>query len=419
MMRKDRRPPRIAYLTGRYPAVSHTFVLREVQALRALGVGIDSFSIWRSGPEQLLSGAEVAENEGTYAMLPPSIRDYARSHLAAFLAHPLGYLRHLVGALRLSAAGSRGKFLALTWFLESIVLWRECLRREIRHIHVHMNGTAPAVALLTARFGNLDRREHWTFSMHVHGPAEFYDVVGDRLAEKVKEALFVVCISDFARSQLMVLLGESEWSKLEVVHCGVRTDGLPRMRSASVNGREPMVLSVGRLVSVKGQALMVEAVAELARRGEQAQMTIVGEGPNRPTLERLIADAGLSGRVELPGAIGQDGIMDYYSRADVFCLSSFAEGVPIVLMEAMAFGLPVVAPRIMGISELVDEGVNGVLVRPGRADELASALEKLIRDPNLRVRMGRAGREKVEEQFNLARSAEQLRDIFAERLEAG
>lgn len=414
---------RIAYLTGRYPAISHTFVLREVRALRELGVEIDTFSIWRSGADQLLSPTDVAENERTYAFLPASARDYARAHLLALAESPEGYFRHLVDALRLGTAGLRGKGLGLSWFSESIVLWQRCRERDIRHTHVHLNGTAPSVALLAARFGNRVRdrgRESarpWTWSLTVHGPAEFYDVARERLPEKVTEASFVISISDFARSQLMVHVEEAEWSKIEVVHCGVRPADFPALQRSREDG-EINLLSVGRLAPMKGQALLVEAVAELARRGVPARLTVVGEGPKREVIERLVEDLGVADRVVLAGAVGQDAIPGYYAEADVFCLSSFAEGVPVVLMEAMASSLPVVAPRLMGIGELVDDGVSGLLVRPGRADELAAALETLTRDPDLRRRMGDAGRRKVAEEFDLDRSARQLRDIFAARIPA-
>jgi glycosyltransferase involved in cell wall biosynthesis len=404
--------PRIAYLTGRYPAISHTFVLREVEALRALGVDIASFSIWRTEPGELLAQADRAEQARTFALLPPSLRAYARAHLLALRLRAGAYLRHLPDALRLGPPGVRGKLLACSWFLESVVLWYECRRRDIRHIHVHLNGTAPAVAMLAARLANhVSGERDQTWSMTVHGPAEFYDVKGERLAAKVRDASFVVCISDFARSQVMTLVDETEWDKLFVIHCGVPRDAF-LSRAPEGNGREASILSVGRLASAKGQAVLVDAVAELAARNVPARLKLVGDGPKRPVLERLIADRGVASRFELVGAVGADEILGYYANADVFCLSSLAEGVPVVLMEAMAAGLPVVAPRIMGISELVEDGVSGLLVAPGRPDQLASALERLVADPELRAQLGQSGREKVAAEFGLERSAGQLRDLF-------
>jgi glycosyltransferase involved in cell wall biosynthesis len=406
-------PPRVAYLTGRYPAISHTFVLREIEALRALGVDIASFSIWRTEPSELLAPADRIEHARTFALLPPSFGAYAPAHMAALRARFGGYLRHFRDTLRLGSPGVRGKLLAFSWFLESIVLWHECRRRDIRHVHVHLNGTAPAVAMLAVRFANrVSGDGSRTWSMTVHGPAEFYDVKGERLAEKVREASFVVCISDFARSQVMTLVDEDEWDKLYVIHCGVPRDLFPG-GAREANGPETSILSIGRLAPAKGQGVLVDAIAELAARGVNARLKLVGDGPKRPILERLIARSGVGDRFELVGAVGADEVPSYYQAADVFCLSSLAEGVPVVLMEAMAAGLPVVAPRIMGIGELVEDGVSGLLVAPGRPAELASALERLVIDPELRARLGRSGREKVAAEFDLERSASQLRDLFA------
>ncbi|MBV9309420.1 MAG: glycosyltransferase family 4 protein [Solirubrobacterales bacterium] len=409
---------RIAYLTGRYPAPSHTFVLGEVENLRELGMGIDSFSIWRSKPEDLLSDADRAEQRRTFTFLPPSLGLYLKAHFAAARAGGR-YLSHLADALRLAPPGARGKLLAVSWFLESIVMWQECRRRQIRHIHAHLNGTAPAVAMLATRFANCNSDQPInTWSMTVHGPSEFYDVKGEQLSAKIKDASFVVCVSDYARSQLMTLVEEEEWDKLLVVRCGVRYKNfVARPRDAT--SREANILSVARLAPAKGQAVLVDAIAELANQGVEARVKLIGEGPKRASLEDRIARLGLADRFELVGAVGAHRVPGFYEQADVFCLSSFAEGLPIVLMEAMAAELPVVAPRTMGIPELVRDGVNGLLVTPGRPDELAAALGRLIGDPELRIALGRAGRQTVADEFSLEQSAMQLSRLFAAKANGG
>ena len=224
---------------------------------------------------------------------------------------------------------------------------------------------------------------------------------------------FVVCVSDHGRSQIMSLVGTAQWAKLRVVHCGVdATLFRPAERGAE---RPPEILTVGRVVPVKGQRLLVEAVAELARRGVEARLTIVGDGPQLPELRSLAEGLGVTGRVSFEGTVGQEEIRAYYERADVFALPSFAEGLPVVLMEAMAMELPVVASRITGVPELVDEGVSGLLVTPGRGDDLALALERLITaTPEERRAMGRAGRAKVLAEFDVEHTAEQLKEVFAE-----
>jgi glycosyltransferase involved in cell wall biosynthesis len=291
-------------------------------------------------------------------------------------------------------------------------------KSDLRHVHVHINGTAPFVALLATTFGNLVEPERrWTWSLTVHGPSEFYDVYGEQLAEKVRDASLVVCISDFARSQLMALVEEEHWGKLQIVHCGVDLESFPAVER-SQNGRQDLrLLSVGRLVQVKGQAVLLEAVADLAQRDVPVSLTVIGNGPKRAALEELAGRLGIADRVTFAGAIGQDEILRYFEQADVFAMSSFAEGVPVVLMEAMATQLPVVSSQVMGIGELVLHERNGLLVRPARPDQLAAALERLVREPELRVELGRNGRRTVGEEFDVHRSAEQLRGLFAEHLD--
>jgi len=403
---------KIAYLTGRYPAVSHTFVMREVQALRRLGLSVDTFSIHRSSPEHLLSADDRAEFESTFAVLPPDWPRLVRAHLRAALTRPGAYLATLALAMRISRPGLRGRLWELFYFAEAVVVWDECRRRGVRHVHAQFANQATDAALLLAHLGG----EKWSWSLAVHGPMEFYDVTLNRLAEKVRRARVVICISDFCRSQLMALVDEEHWPKLHVVHCGIDVeDFAPPERDGSGDGWL-RVLCVGRLVHLKGPTILVEAIAELARRGVAVRATLVGDGPKRASLERLVERHGVADRVELTGSIGQDAIRARYAEADVFCLPSFGEGIPVVLMEAMAMGLPVVTTRITGVPELVDDRESGLLVTAGRRDELVDALGVLAGDPERRSRMGNAGRRKVAAEFELHASADRLRTIYAEAL---
>jgi len=412
---------RIAYLVSRYPAVSHTFVLREVLALRRLGVLIDTFSIRRSRSEELLSAADREAFETTYAILPPRIGDLLRAHAMALVTRPWRYLVTLWLALRLTPGGLRGTLWQLFYFIEAVVFWHECRRRGIRHVHAHFANVAADVALLTASLGG-GRAEGWSWSFTMHGPTEFYDVGGYRLTRKVERASFVVCISDFCRSQLMALVGPEHWPKLRKAYCGVDVDAYRPQSPASDDGaggtRETArVLCVGRLTSEKGQAVLLRAVAELTRRRRlPVEVVFVGDGPTRAALQELASSLGVGERVTFKGSVGQDTIRSHYAAADLFCLPSFAEGVPVVLMEAMAMGLPVVTTRIMGTPELVDDGVSGLLVSPGRVDELARALAELISAPDRRKAMGRAGREKVCAEFEIERSARRVHELFVDEL---
>lgn len=423
---------RVAYVVGRYPAVSHAFVTREVMALRAAGVEVETISIHRAEDGDALSASDRAERERTYALLPVRPAALVGAQLRALLGAPGAYLSTLAGALRSGPPGLRARVWQLFYFLEAIMVWNRCRARRVHHLHAHHLNQAADAALLAVRYANArGSRPAWTWSFTMHGPNELYDVTRFQLAEKAEEATAVACISDFARSQVMGFTPEERWPRFSVVHCGVDpTEFDPdapaaEASKAAANGGPPAadgvpfrVLYVGRLVPFKGQAILLEAIAGLRARGIDARLTMIGEGPAREGAERRAAQFGLNGEVRFAGAVGQDEIRAHYAAADAFCLPSFAEGVPVVLMEAMAMRVPVVTSRIMGISELVDDGEQGLLVRPGRADELAAALERLARDPELRTRLGRAGREKVSAEFDVRESGKRLAAIFAANAEA-
>lgn len=411
---------KIAYLCSQYPAISHTFVLREVNALRDLGAEIDTFSIRRASPDHLLAHADRVAFESTYAILPPRWTALLTAHLRLAVSAPLAYLSALALALRLAPAGLRGHLWQLFYFVEAVVLWTECRRRGIRHVHVHMGHVAADVALLTAHIGTTVEPERpWSWSFTLHGPFELSDVSRFRLAEKLRRARFVVCITDYTRSQLMALSPPDVWDRLHVIHVGIPIEQFTRSDNGSAAPEgDPMILFIGRQVPEKGHVVLLEAATLLLERGHKVRVTLAGEGPSRPAFERCAERLGLtsSAQVSFPGAVGQEEIHALYAGASIFCMPSFAEGLPGVLMEAMAMRLPVVSTWITGVPELIDDGRTGLLVSPGRADELADALERLLVDPALGREIGSRAREKVVREFNTESSAEQLYALFADQL---
>ncbi|MGA8746100.1 MAG: glycosyltransferase [Solirubrobacterales bacterium] len=407
----------IAYLCSEYPAISHTFVLREVEALRQRNLEIATFTIRRTNPERLLSEADRREAARTVSILPPRWGRLLAAHMKLLARSPRAYLATLAFSLGLARPGARGRLWQLFYFAEAGFLWNECHNRGIRHIHAHLANAAADIAMLTAHLGsNLGPGEAWSWSFTMHGPTEFFDLRHYRLAEKLSSARFVICISDFARSQLMALAEPKAWSHFHVVHMGVPVETFTPAKSANTIANIPNILYVGRLVPEKGQAVLLEAVALLATRGHEISVTLVGDGALRPDLERRAEQLGLGSTTSFLGAVGQDEIRNLYERASIFCLPSFAEGVPVVLMEAMAMGVPVISTRIAGIPELVEDGQSGFLVSPGRADELADRLEKLLADPLLCQRLGRAGRDKILQDFDAQMLATQLSELFSQEL---
>jgi glycosyltransferase involved in cell wall biosynthesis len=409
---------RVAYLMSHYPAVSHAFVAREVEHLRASGVDVQTVSIRRAQERDLMSEADRRAAASTINVLPAGVGRLISAHLEAFVRSPRRYLATLGLALRTGAPGARERLWHLFYFAEAMILLRDCRRAGVAHIHAQFADSATDVAMLITHYRQGQRvgGQECSWSLAVHGSVEFYDVTRYALASKLAHARFAVAISDFGRSQLMTLSSSERWPHIHVVRCGVdpRVYVPPPQRSSSDRGAE--ILFVGRLLHGKGLSLLFEAIAELRRQDLEVSASIVGDGPARGEFEAVAQRLGLTRHIRFLGAVGQDDIRETYARADIFCLPSFAEGIPVVAMEAMAMELPVVTTRIMGVPELVTDGTTGLLVAPGRVDALINALEQLVRTPEDRRQIGRAARRKVVQDYDVSRSAQQMRAVLQDEL---
>ncbi len=396
-------------MTSQYPALSHTFIQREVLALRERGTFVETFSIRRPCSTAPRSEIDKIEYADTFYVLPPQPLRLLRAHLSALANRPRRYLAALFHALTVRPPGLRSLIWHFFYFVEAVSVWHEMRRRGAKHVHVHFAMSCATVAMIAAQLGEC------TFSMTVHGPAVFYDPTRYLLREKVRRAVMVSCISDFCRSQVMALTRPEDWPKLKVVHCGVDPACYaPRKRLAQPESGTIRLFNVARLCPPKAHSILLQAVAELRRNQCDAVCTIVGDGPERPHLELLCRELGIEEQVRFAGSVDQDAIQKFYDDADIFVLPSFAEGVPVVLMEAMAKELPVVATQIMGIPELVEHGHTGLLVPPGRVRPLAEAIVTLAQDSALRREMGARGRKKVCREFDIGLAAQQLSQVFSE-----
>ncbi|HTT89912.1 MAG TPA: glycosyltransferase [Acidimicrobiales bacterium] len=402
---------RVCYVTSHYPALSHTFVMREILGLRAAGAEVDTVSVHKADEASLLAEVDRREAERTWNIFPLKLGPFLRVHAGAVLRHPAAYLRTLGKALRAAPDDFRGPLWQLFYFAEAIALWDHAKHLGTRHLHAHLANVAADICWWATEFGDLaEGTKTWRWSFTMHGPTELFDVGRFNLARKVAHADLVVCISEFTRSQLMYVSQPEHWEKLEVVHCGADLSRYPLQPPRQGPGL--VVLCVARLAAQKGLEVLLSAVKLVSDRGIDGRLLLVGEGPMRDRLHRRTERLGMTDRVRFEGAVGQDEMASYYAAADVFCLPSFAEGIPIVLMEAMASGRPVVATRIAGVPELVEEGVSGLLVAPGNVAELVAALERLASSPQERQSMGMAGRGKVVQDFDAQRCAAQLAGLF-------
>jgi glycosyltransferase involved in cell wall biosynthesis len=399
--------PRLAYLVSIHPYLSQSFILREVLGLRRLGLDVDVISISAPDrPPNEMSAEERAEVARTWYVKSAGLAVWLRAHLALLFTHPLRYLRAFGAALRLGGWQPVELLYHLFYFLEAgVVYWR--LRRT-GHTHVHAHFVS-AVGVLVPRFGPVE------LSITVHGPDEFFDAARFRLSEKVRAARFVRAISQFTVSQLMRITNEWDASKYAVVRLGVDPN-IFRPAGFRAEPRPFTVLCVGRLIAGKGQRDLVAAVGALRAKGVDIVLRLVGAGPDRQALEALIEKLGLTGVVTLEGGVNQDRIRAYYESADVFALPSYAEGLPVVLMEAMAAGIACVSTRVNGIPELIEDGASGLLVTPSDVTALEAAIERLVRDDGLRQRLAAAGRDKILLDYDLGINVTRLASLFRDRL---
>ncbi len=394
---------KVAYLTGEYPRATDTFILREVQALRKQGLDIITCSVRTTPPEHHVGPEQRAEAAATFNVLAAARRPtrLILSHLKA-MRSPNRYLRALSLALRTSPAGVRGHIYQLFYFLEAAVLTDHLRAEGVDHLHNHIATSSCTLAMLTSAMSGIP------YSFTLHGPDIFFEPRYWRLDAKIETAAFVACISHFCRSQAMVFSKPEHWEKLKIVHCGVE----PERYGRGPRSARPTLLFVGRLAAVKGVPVLFDALASVIKDRPTVLLRLIGDGPERGKLEARAAQMGLGAHVEFCGYQSQAEVAEALSRTDIFVLPSFAEGVPVVLMEALASQVPAVTSRIAGVPELVEDGVSGLLVPPGSPACLATAIDRLLTDEELCKEMGHAGRDKVMSDFDTTKEAAKLKQLF-------
>ncbi|WP_298805299.1 glycosyltransferase family 4 protein [uncultured Lentibacter sp.] len=389
---------KIAYLTGEYPRASDTFIQREVAGLRAAGLTVETASIRRTGPEHHVGPEQRDEAARSFHVLEAA-RNPAR--LLRDLAHlfgqsPTRWLAAMALAWRTAPKGLRGRAYQMIYFAEAAVLARHMQIAGVTHLHNHIAKASCTVAMLASKLSGIP------FSFTLHGPDIFFEAHHWRLDEKIAQARFVSCISHFCRSQAMTFSQTADWGKLHIVHCGIAPG-----RYAKPPAGEGL-LFVGRLAPVKGLPVLLRALAEIPL----VRLTIAGDGPQRGEIESLIHAHKLEARVRLLGYQSQDQVAELLSQSQALVLPSFAEGLPVVLMEAMAAGLPVISTRIAGVPELVKDGETGWLVAAGDQDGLKQAIKALLADPTRARARGAAGRLAVAQAFDANVEARRLATLF-------
>ncbi len=391
---------RLAYLTSQYPAASHTFIRREVEALRALDFEIHTFSVRAPGTDETKSEADKNEAASTFYILGQPASAFIGAHLSGLFTRPARYFRTLGLALSHRPPGVRGGLLAFAHFAESVLLARELKRRQIQHLHNHFANSAATVGLLATRMLGIG----WSFTMH--GISETDYPAGLMLGRKIEAADLVACVSWFGRAQGMRLVAPEHWEKMHVVRCGIPFERLPK------GGSSKGLICVGRLSAEKGQAGLLRALANLSTEHPDLHLRLVGDGPERQYLEKLASDLGLGNSVTFAGRLSETETLEEIAASDILVLSSFMEGLPIVLMEGMALGVPVVASRVAGVPELIEDGVGGLLFAPSNWAELRACIERLLTDDALCRSLAEHAKKKVVAEFDVRKSAAQLSALF-------
>jgi glycosyltransferase involved in cell wall biosynthesis len=395
---------KIAYLIPTYPMPSQTFIRREIAALEAQGVRIERFSLRRFN-EELADEADRLEQAKTRSILKVGVLGLLLALGFEVVRRPHRWLKAVVLAVTAGLRSERGLIRHFAYLAEACVLRQRLIQCGVQHLHVHFGTNAADVALLCRVLGGP------SYSITIHGPEEFDAPRPFGLQRKIEHAAFVVAVSQFTRSQLYRWCPLEDWRKIHVVHCGLDESFLSAFPTPSPNGIR--FVNVGRLSEQKGQLLLIEAAAKLKEQGRDFELVIVGDGPLRDALETRIDQLGLQESVRVTGFLSNYRVREELLAARALVLPSFAEGLPVVIMEAFALGRPVISTFIAGIPELVESGVNGWLVPPGAVAPLADAMaEALTADPADLERMGRAGSKRVAQQHKITTEAEKLLDLF-------
>ncbi len=397
--------PRLAYLTSLYPAVSHTFIQREIAGLRDLGFEILTCSMRRPAADHLTGTEERQAADTSFYIIQTGKRPpEALSALGAALAAPVRLARTLALGWRTAPPGVRGLVKQIFYLAEAMILSRHLRNTGIDHLHNHFADPSANVAMLASALSGIP------FSYTLHGPAELYEPEKWQLREKTARAAFVACISHFARSQAMYFSDPGDWHKLRIVHCGVDPTRYDRPAPAPRPGLH--LVFVGRITPIKGLRVLLDALTRARRTHPGLTLTLVGDGDDRAHLETLARPLGDA--VRFAGFRSQEGVARAVAGADALVLPSFAEGLPVVLMEALAAGKPVIATQVAGVGELVENGVSGLLVPAGDVRALAGAITALADTPPAqRAEMGRAGRTKVRAEFDANIEAARIGALFA------
>lgn len=388
----------ICYLVNQYPKVSHTFIRREILSLEQLGATVTRVTARRTH-EQLVDEVDLAENDITISLIDGNKQGLLRSAALTALKRPVNFIKALITTAKLAYASN--KYVKnLAYLFEACELLRICEEKSIEHIHSHFGTNSTSVALLTRRLGGP------TYSFTVHGPEEFDIPLQICLQEKIERAKFVVAITSFCRSQLFRWVSVEHWPKVVEVHCAV--DSLMCDNPNQALPESTQLITIGRMCEQKGQMILFQALAELKKQGFTPRLSFVGDGELREELTQFAQQHGIIDQIDFLGWRSSKEIVDLLDASTALVLPSFAEGLPVVIMEAFARARPVITTKIAGIPELVDNQC-GWLISAGHVDELVQAMREACEsDTASLIQKGLEGNERIKARHNDLTEASRL-----------
>jgi glycosyltransferase involved in cell wall biosynthesis len=398
----------VAYIANQFPSSIEPYVMDEIGELRRRGVRVICCSGKRVRPGELGERELEFWNE-TRFFQPLSDSQLVRA-VRRLGSEPQAYSLLLKPVLRELPASPRRRFRSLCHTLLGSALAEELAPLRVEHIHAHHGYFASWMAMVAARLLGIG------FSFTLHGSDLL--VRADLLDPKLRECRFCVTVSDFNRQHILHNFPSTQASKIIVQRLGVdpvtHTDAVRFIPKPEP--RRFSVLSVGRLHAVKNHGFLIQACAALRDDGLDFVCWIVGEGPERPALERLIEELRLHDRVQLLGHLARTDLSGYYRYADLIALTSLSEGLPVVLMEAMAHEKLVIAPAITGIPELVEHGRTGFLYQPGSLTDSVGTVQWIFSHKSSLSAVERAAGEFVALNHDRQRNLRQFADQFLDRI---
>ena len=401
---------RVTYFINQYPKVSHSFIRREILALERLGVSVQRIAL-RGLKDVLVDNDDLNERTKTQYVLDGGMFQVVLSVFKMLFLNPIKFLIAFKLALKMGWNAERPLPYHFIYFAEAcqIAIWMKSF--GAKHVHAHFGSNSAEVVMLARALGGP------AYSFTVHGPEEFDKPQTLKLADKIKNAAFVVAISSFGKSQLFRWLPFEYWQKVKIVHCGLEPSFYHVDYSQLELPKIPRLICVGRLCEQKGQLLLLEACRSLKDNGLEFELVLAGDGEMRPEIERMIGVYDLSENVKITGWISSKQVRDEILAAHAMVLPSFAEGLPVVIMEAMALRRPVISTFVAGIPELVIHGQNGWLVPAGSVSELSKAIQLMLNTPVAQLKeMGDAAYARVRQRHDIDTEAEKLLELFHDSL---